>query len=146
MRRKKARRGELTANASRKILAELVEIWSGETLEQHGVESWLRNWVAGEEGSVAETTLKRYRQTAPRPASARQHSSSSLGRRDGEVLADLAPGHRPVEVPAAAGLDDPHRDRADPLRQLEGEVADRLDGRVAFLSSNQFRPAGRPAG
>ena len=26
-------------------------------------ESWLQNWVAGKEGSVAETTLKKYRQT-----------------------------------------------------------------------------------
>ena len=59
----KARRGELTASASRKILAELVEISSGETLEHHCVESWLRDWVAGKEGSVAGTTLKKYRQT-----------------------------------------------------------------------------------
>ena len=59
----KARRGELTASASRKILAELVEISSGETLELHSTESWLRNWVASKEGSTAETTLKKYRQT-----------------------------------------------------------------------------------
>ncbi|MGA7903735.1 MAG: hypothetical protein WCA06_13970, partial [Terrimicrobiaceae bacterium] len=59
----KARRGELTANASRKILAELVEISSGETLELHSTESWLRNWVAGKKGSTAETTLRKYRQT-----------------------------------------------------------------------------------
>jgi integrase len=59
----KARRGELTASASRKILAELVEISSGESFEIHCVESWLRNWVTGKEGSTAETTLKKYRQT-----------------------------------------------------------------------------------
>jgi site-specific recombinase XerC len=59
----KARRGELTATASRKILAELVAISSGETLELHSTESWLRDWVASKEGSTAETTLKKYRQT-----------------------------------------------------------------------------------
>ena len=59
----KARRGELTANASRKILAELVEISSGETLELHSTENWLRDWLASKEGSTAETTLKKYRQT-----------------------------------------------------------------------------------
>jgi integrase len=59
----KARRGELTASASRKILAELVEVSSGETLEHHCVESWLRNWVASKEGSIAGTTVKKYRQT-----------------------------------------------------------------------------------
>ena len=59
----KARRGELTANASRKILAELVEISSGETLELHSTETWLRDWLASKEGSTAGTTLKKYRQT-----------------------------------------------------------------------------------
>ena len=68
-----------------------------------------------------------------------------FGRRDGEVLADLAPGHRPVEVPAAAGLDDPHRGRADLLRQLDGEAADRLDGRVAVLVAVDLdRQVGQP--
>jgi hypothetical protein len=59
----KARRGELTASASRKILAELVGISSGETLEVHCVESWLRDWVAGKEGSIAAATVKKYAQT-----------------------------------------------------------------------------------
>ena len=59
----KARRGELTASASRKILAELVGISSGETLEHYCVESWLRNWVVSKEGSIAEATVKKYRQT-----------------------------------------------------------------------------------
>jgi hypothetical protein len=59
----KARRGELTASASRKILAELVEISSGETLELYSTETWLRNWVTSKEGATAETTVKKYRQT-----------------------------------------------------------------------------------
>jgi hypothetical protein len=65
--RRKGAAWRFTASASRKILAELVEISSAETLELHSVESWLRNWVAGKEGSTAETTVKKYRQTCTSP-------------------------------------------------------------------------------
>jgi hypothetical protein len=80
----KARRGELTATASRKILAELVEISSGETLELHSVESWLRNWVASKEGSTAETTIKKYRQTC-------KAFVDQLGARARASLASISP-------------------------------------------------------
>jgi hypothetical protein len=80
----KARRGELTASASRKILAELVEISSGEKLEHHSTETWLRNWLASKEGSTAETSVKKYRQTC---AAFIDH----LGPRAGASLASVSP-------------------------------------------------------
>jgi integrase len=80
----KARRGELTASASRKILAELVEISSGETLEHHCTQSWLENWLCSKRGSTAETTLKRYRQTCTAFV-------DSLGARARASLASISP-------------------------------------------------------
>jgi integrase len=57
----KARRHELTAAQSRKLLSELTLISSGEQMEFHSVEGWLNSWLAGKSGSTTETTLVKYR-------------------------------------------------------------------------------------
>jgi integrase len=58
----KARRKELSAAQGRKIIAEMVAICSGEQMEFHSVESWLRDWLEGKAGSAAKTTVERYAQ------------------------------------------------------------------------------------
>jgi integrase len=59
---KKARRHELTAAAGRKVIAEMVAISSGEQLEFHSVEGWIRSWLAGKKGSTAKATFTKYEQ------------------------------------------------------------------------------------
>ena len=58
----KARRHELTAAQSRKVLSELTLLSSGEQMEFHSVEGWLTDWLASKTGSTAKSTLKKYRQ------------------------------------------------------------------------------------
>ena len=58
----KARRHELTAAQSRKVLSELTLLSSGEQMEFHSVEGWLTDWLASKTGSTAKATLKKYRQ------------------------------------------------------------------------------------
>ena len=58
----KARRHELTAAHSRKVLSELTLLSSGEKMEFHSVEGWLTDWLASKAGSTAKATLKKYRQ------------------------------------------------------------------------------------
>ena len=60
---KAARRHELTAAAGRKVIAEMVAISSGEVLEFHSVEGWIRSWLAGKKGSTAKATYAKYEQT-----------------------------------------------------------------------------------
>ena len=57
-----ARRRELTAAQGRKVIAEMVKISSGETMNFHSVEDWLNEWLANKTGGVAEATMLRYRQ------------------------------------------------------------------------------------
>ena len=58
----KARRHELTAAQSRKVLSELTLLSSGEQMEFHSVEGWLTDWLASKAGSTAKATLTKYRQ------------------------------------------------------------------------------------
>ena len=59
----KARRHELTAAAGRRVIAEMVAISSGEVLEFHSVEGWIRSWLSGKKGSTAPATFAKYEQT-----------------------------------------------------------------------------------
>jgi integrase len=58
----KARRRELTAAQARKVIAEMVAISSGETMNFHTARSWLNDWLTNKTGAVSERTLARYRQ------------------------------------------------------------------------------------
>jgi integrase len=57
-----ARRRELTAAAGRKVIAEMVAISSGEVLEFHSVQGWIRSWLVGKKGSTARATYAKYEQ------------------------------------------------------------------------------------
>ena len=57
-----ARRHELTAAAGRRVIAEMVSISSGEVLEFHSIEGWIRSWLAGKKGSTAPATYSKYEQ------------------------------------------------------------------------------------
>jgi integrase len=61
-----ARRHELTAAAGRRVIAEMVAISSGEVLEFHSVEGWIRSWLASKKGSTASATFTKYAQVAGR--------------------------------------------------------------------------------
>jgi integrase len=80
----KARRRELTAAASRKLLGELTLISSGERLEFHSVEGWLQSWLASKAGSTAKATFSKYSQVV---GSFLLH----LGSRAGAHLASVSP-------------------------------------------------------
>jgi integrase len=81
----KARRRELTAAQSRKLLSELTLISSGEQLEFYSVKGWLEDWVAGKAGSTAKATLSKYRQVA-------SSFIAHLGSRAGASLSSVSPG------------------------------------------------------
>ena len=57
-----ARRRELTAAQGRKVISEMVKISSGETMNFHSIEAWLKEWLTNKAGGVAEGTMLRYRQ------------------------------------------------------------------------------------
>jgi hypothetical protein len=80
----KARRNELTAAAGRKVIAEMVAISSGEVLEFHSVEGWIRSWLGGKKGSTARATFSKYEQTCG-------SFLSFLGKRAGTPLASVSP-------------------------------------------------------
>jgi integrase len=58
----KARRRELTAVQARKILAELVELSTGESLTHYTAASWLKEWLVIKKASATESTMTRYKQ------------------------------------------------------------------------------------
>jgi integrase len=80
----KARRHELTAAAGRRVIAEMVSISSGEVLEFHSVEGWIRSWLAGKKGSTASATYAKYEQTCG-------SFLSHLGKRAGSPLGSVSP-------------------------------------------------------
>jgi integrase len=80
----KARRKELSAAASRKLLGELTLISSGEQLEFHSVEGWLEGWLASKAGSTAKATYAKYSQVVG-------SFLSHLGSRAGACLASVSP-------------------------------------------------------
>jgi integrase len=80
----KARRHELTAAAGRKVIAEMVSISSGEVLEFHSVEEWIRSWLDGKKGAIAATTFSKYEQTL-------RDFLTYLGKRAEAPLASVSP-------------------------------------------------------
>lgn len=58
----RARRKELTAAQARKILAELVEVSTGESLTHYTAASWFKEWLVIKKASATESTMTRYKQ------------------------------------------------------------------------------------
>jgi integrase len=57
------RRRELTANQCRRVLGELLSVISPEeSLANHTVEDWMRDWVESKRGSTALATYSKYKQ------------------------------------------------------------------------------------
>ncbi len=54
----------LTAAQARKILAEMVEYSTGESLTTYTVEKWLAEWLKNKAGSASEGSMVRYRQVS----------------------------------------------------------------------------------
>lgn len=57
-----AKAGTLTEQAAKKLIADIVERTSGETLHNHTVVEWLSEWQAGKADAKAKTTAGRYAQ------------------------------------------------------------------------------------
>ena len=80
----KARRKELSAAQGRRIISEMVAISSGEQMQFHSVEGWLRDWVEGKAGSTAKTTTEKYAHVVER-------FIAFLGPRASASLASVSP-------------------------------------------------------
>jgi integrase len=81
----KARRKELTAAQARKVIAEMVAISSGESMEFFTVSQWMEQWLANKSGGASANTMLRYRQVV-------RDFLSSLGSRSNASLAGVSPG------------------------------------------------------
>lgn len=57
-----ARNRNLTAAQARKVLAEMVELATGESLTAYTLEGWIAEWDANKAGSSTPSTMLRYRQ------------------------------------------------------------------------------------
>jgi integrase len=80
-----ARRKELTAAQSRKLLVELTLLSSGEALEFHSLEGWLKDWVANKRASTSKATCVKYDQVV-------RDFIAHLGQRAKASIASIAPG------------------------------------------------------
>jgi len=81
----KARRRELTAVQARKILAELVEVSTGESLTHYTAASWFKEWLGIKKASATESTMTRYKQVL-------RDFESCLGPRATAPLPSITPG------------------------------------------------------
>jgi integrase len=82
---RKGRKGELTAVQARKVLAEIVEISTGESLTHYTCEGWLKEWLDNKSGSATEATMTRYKQVI-------RDFESCIGPRAKAPLPSITPG------------------------------------------------------
>lgn len=79
------RRGNLTAVQARKVLAEIVQISTGESLSEFSVQGWIDQWLDAKAGSATTATMARYRQVL-------RDFLTSLDRRAAAPLTGVTPG------------------------------------------------------
>ena len=79
-----AKAGSLTERAAKKLIAEIVERTSGETLHNHTAADWLTEWQAGKADAKAKTTAGRYAQVV-------RDFLECLGKRSKLSLAHITP-------------------------------------------------------
>ena len=79
-----AKAGTLTEQRAKKIVAEILERTTGETLHSYKAGEWLDEWLAGKEATKAAATAERYRQVT-------REFKASLGQRATLALASITP-------------------------------------------------------
>jgi integrase len=82
---RRGRKGEITAAQARKILAEIVELSTGESLTHYTCSSWLKEWLAVKSASATDSTMTRYKQVI-------RDFESCLGPRSKAPLPSITPG------------------------------------------------------
>jgi integrase len=82
---RRGRKGEITAAQARKILAEIVELSTGESLTHYTCASWLKEWLAVKAASATDSTMTRYKQVI-------RDFESCLGPRSKAPLPSITPG------------------------------------------------------
>jgi integrase len=82
---RKGRKGEITAAQARKVLAEIVELSTGESLTHYTAESWFKEWLTVKAASATEATMTRYRQVL-------RDFEECLGPRAKSPLPSITPG------------------------------------------------------
>lgn len=82
---RRGRKNELTAAQARKVLAEIVELSTGESLTHYTAASWLKEWLAVKSASATESTMTRYKQVI-------RDFESCLGPRASAPLPSITPG------------------------------------------------------
>ncbi len=80
----KGRAGTLTEAQARRVVSEILENSTGETLHFHSARAWLDEWLAGKGGTTAPATLAKYEQTI-------RDFKTHLGDRADLPLASISP-------------------------------------------------------
>jgi integrase len=79
-----AKAGNLTEQTAKKIIGEILERATGESLHNHKVDEWFEEWVNGKQQSRGDSTAIRYKQVA-------RDFKKSLGKRSSLPLVNIAP-------------------------------------------------------
>jgi integrase len=79
-----AKAGILTERAAKKLIADIVERTTGETLHNHTVSNWLTEWQAGKADAKGKSTAERYAQVV-------REFLDSLGTRSKLALTHITP-------------------------------------------------------
>jgi integrase len=82
---RRGRKGEITAAQARKVLAEIVEMSTGESLTHYTATSWFSEWLTVKVASATESTMTRYRQVL-------RDFETCLGPRSKAPLPSITPG------------------------------------------------------
>jgi integrase len=82
---RKGRKGEITAAQARKVLAEIVEHSTGESLTHYTASSWFAEWLTVKAASASESTMTRYKQVI-------RDFKECLGPRAHAPLPSITPG------------------------------------------------------
>ena len=80
----KGRARTLTEAQARRVVSEILENSTGETLHFHSCRAWLDEWLAGKSGTTAPATLAKYEQTV-------RDFKTHLGERADVPLASISP-------------------------------------------------------
>lgn len=123
----KAKAGSLPEQAARKLLTEIVERISGDTLHNYTAADWLAEWQAGKAGSKAKTTAGRYGQVV-------REFRESLGGREKLALSHITPKDIRLFRDAQLAAGNSNNTANDAVRILS--TAFRAAQRQGYITSN----------